>query len=60
MLLADSVDDCGGMGRFAWFLMTLTVIQFLIEPIYKEWFTIRNISRLIHARVSGGKEPWMQ
>ena len=23
-------------------LVTLTVIQFLIEPIYKVWFTIRN------------------
>ena len=40
--LADSVDECGSLGRFAWFLVIPTVIQFLIEPIYKVWFSIRN------------------
>ena len=39
VLLSDSVDMIGSLDRFGWFLMTLTVIQILIEPIYKVWFT---------------------
>ena len=43
VLLVDSLDECGSLGRFPRSADSHSGFEyFLIEPIYKVWFTIRN------------------